>query len=149
MTRLTTSCSRNGRRRTARRTWMSCRCRELMKAICRRAGRNTARSATTTPNMTSRPNEEQVVFFDAAPRHLFNDTKHHRVSYTAVATSRYREYFPQDENLNFTRESEPVLVDVPASERPHAASVAYVLPTFGWQRQTDTNLKRSVRFGGG
>src|SRR5581483_9934581 len=71
------------------------------------------------------------------------------VSYTAVATSRYREYFPQDENLNFTRESEPVLVDVPASERPHAASVAYVLPTFGWQRQTDTNLKRSVRFGGG
>jgi hypothetical protein len=27
--------------------------------------------------------------------------------------------------------------------------VVYVVPTFGWQRQTDTNLKRNVRFGGG
>jgi hypothetical protein len=27
--------------------------------------------------------------------------------------------------------------------------VVYVVPTFGWQRQTDTNLMRSVRFGGG
>jgi hypothetical protein len=27
--------------------------------------------------------------------------------------------------------------------------VAYVLPTFGWQRQFETNVKRSVRFGGG
>ena len=96
---------------------------------------------------TGKPNENKIVFANAAPRHLFNDTKHHRVSYTAVAASRYREYFPPD--LEFTRESEPVLVDVPASERPLAASVAYVLPTFGWQRQTDTNLKRSVRFGGG
>ena len=40
-------------------------------------------------------------------------------------------------------------MDVPASARPLAASVAYVLPTFGWQRQTETNLKRSVRFGNG
>ena len=27
--------------------------------------------------------------------------------------------------------------------------VRYVIPSFGWERQTDTNLKRSVRFGGG
>ncbi|HEY0368105.1 MAG TPA: hypothetical protein VGC85_00780, partial [Chthoniobacterales bacterium] len=27
--------------------------------------------------------------------------------------------------------------------------VAYVIPTFGWERQTETNLKRSVRYGGG
>jgi hypothetical protein len=27
--------------------------------------------------------------------------------------------------------------------------VVYVLPTFGWERQTATNLKRSIRFGGG
>jgi hypothetical protein len=40
-------------------------------------------------------------------------------------------------------------VDVPASTRPLAPQVAYVIPTFGWQRQTQTNLKRSVRFGGG
>jgi hypothetical protein len=88
-------------------------------------------------------------FVDAAPRHLLNDTKHHVVKYTAVPTSRYREYFRQDQNLDFTRSSEPVEVDVPASARPLAPDVAFVIPTFGWERQTETNLKRSVRFGGG
>lgn len=96
-------------------------------------------------------------FSDAAPRHQFNDAKRRKIAYTAVAASRYREYFPTDaaqeeaglEPLDFTRRSEPVLVDVPASARPLAPSVTYVLPTFGWQRQFDTNVKRSVRFGGG
>ncbi len=96
-------------------------------------------------------------FSQAAPRHQFADTKRRRVAYTAIAASRYREYFPTDaqqaeaglEPLDFTRRSRPVLVDVPASERPLAPGVAYVLPTFGWQRQTETNVKRSVRFGGG
>ncbi len=96
-------------------------------------------------------------FSEATPRHAFNDTRRRRVSYTAVAASRYREYFPTDaqqaaaglEPLDFTRRSDPVVVDVPASARPLAPSVAYVLPTFGWQRQTETNVKRSVRFGGG
>jgi hypothetical protein len=90
----------------------------------------------------------QLIFSQAAPRHLFNDTKRHRVKYTATATSRYREYFPQD-HLDFSRSGDPVLVDVPASSRPLAPHVVYVLPTFGWQRQTETNMKRSVRFGGG
>ena len=42
-----------------------------------------------------------------------------------------------------------MIVEVPASARPVAPEIAYVIPTFGWQRQTQTNLKRSVRFGGG
>ncbi|MBD2731845.1 hypothetical protein H6G96_37630 [Nostoc sp. FACHB-892] len=96
---------------------------------------------------------------DAAPRHQINDTKHHRIRYCAVSTSRYREYFPQEQDdplnpgtkiaVDFTRKSQPVTVDVPASSRPVAPQIAYVIPTFGWQRQTQTNLKRSVRFGGG
>ena len=93
---------------------------------------------------------EDLGFDDAAPRHLINDTKHHVVTYTATATSRYREYF--DPNLDpsaFTRTSKPVVVDVPASARPLAPDIVYVVPTFGWERQTDTNMKRSVRFGGG
>ncbi|QNI37037.1 hypothetical protein [Edaphobacter albus] len=90
-----------------------------------------------------------LVFSQAAPRHRFNDTKRHRVNYTAVSTTRFREYFPQDQQLDFTRSSAPVLVDIPASARPLAPEVVYVVPTFGWQRQTDTNMKRSVRFGGG
>jgi hypothetical protein len=96
------------------------------------------------------PNENESVFYsDAAPRHTLSDTKRRRVQYTAIATTRYQEYFAQDQGLEFTRSSEPVVVDVPASERPLAPSVQYVVPTFGWQRQTETNLKRSVRFGGG
>lgn len=95
------------------------------------------------------PGRNQKSLTAAAPRHLFHDTKHHRVTYTAVASSRYREYFPAVPKLDFTRSSEPAVVDVPASARPLAPSVAYVIPTFGWERQTATNLKRSVRFGGG
>jgi hypothetical protein len=90
---------------------------------------------------------------DFAPRHAINDTRHHRIRYTAVATSRYQEYFsPLNDDgsqRDFTRRSAPVLVNVPASTRPLAPTVAYVLPTFGWQRQTQTNLQRSVRLGGG
>lgn len=97
------------------------------------------------------------IFKDAAPRHHFNDTKHHRVTYTAAATSRFRDYFtptvnPTDPNSparDFTRSSLPVTVDIPASARPDAPRVLYVVPTFGWERQTSTNLKRSTRFGGG
>ena len=93
------------------------------------------------------PTKDQTQFSNAAPRHLLNDTKRHIVNYTATAASRFREYF--DQSLDFTRISEPVTVDVPASARPLAPDVVYVIPTFGWERQTDTNLKRSVRFGGG
>ncbi len=91
----------------------------------------------------------QIFYSDAAPHHYFNDTRYHRVKYTARATSRFREYFAQDQNLDFTRSSNPIMVEVPASDRPAAPQVSYVIPTFGWQRQTQTNLKRSVRFGGG
>ena len=101
---------------------------------------------------TGTPHAGSARLDQAAPRHLVGDTKHHRVRYTAVAASRYPEYFPPKKGkkrLTFTRESKPTEVDVPASARPLAPSVAYVIPTFGWQRQTETNLKRSVRFGGG
>jgi hypothetical protein len=97
-----------------------------------------------------------AIFQDAAPRHHFNDTKHHRVTYTAIATSRFQDYFtpltdPDDpaSERDFTRASEPVHVDIPASARPDAPKVLRVVPTFGWERQTSTNLKRSIRFGGG
>lgn len=93
------------------------------------------------------PDYEQLVLSTAAPRHFFGDTKHRRIRYTATATSRFREYF--DPTLVFTRDSGAVSVDVPASARPLAPQIRYVLPTFGWERQTATNLKRSVRFGGG
>jgi hypothetical protein len=97
-----------------------------------------------------------TIYADAAPRHYFDDTRYHKVTYVARATSRYREYFTPNTALSedeqateFTRMSEPVVVEVPASARPAAPHIIYVVPTFGWQRQTQSNLKRSVRFGGG
>jgi hypothetical protein len=94
---------------------------------------------------------------DSAPRHHFNDTRRHRVTYSAVAASRFQDYFPATIDpadpasaaRDFTRRGAPVQVDIPASARPAAPKVLYVVPTFGWERQVSTNLKRSIRFGGG
>jgi hypothetical protein len=96
-----------------------------------------------------RASRGEQFFVDAAPKHEIGDTKHHTIRYRAVATSRYREYFDQGASLDFTRTSDEVVVDVPASDRPSPPDVLYVVPTFGWQRQTDTNMKRSIRYGGG
>jgi hypothetical protein len=83
----------------------------------------------------------------AAPLHRFDDTKHRWVGYTAVSNSRFEEYFPT--GLDFTRSSDPLLVDVPSSARPLAPDIAYVVPTFGWEQQETTNVKSAVRFGNG
>lgn len=86
------------------------------------------------------------------PRHQFNDTKHRIVRYKAIATSRFREYFPPPKVADpdyFTRTSEEIVVSVPSSARPASPRVLYVIPTFGWKRQTSTNLIASERFGGG
>ncbi len=90
-----------------------------------------------------------MIYGDAAPRHYFDNTRRHRVRYTPRATSRFREYFDQESGLDFTRAGEPLWVDVPASARPAAPQISYIVPTFGWQREEHTNLKRSVRFGAG
>src|SRR5262249_32772152 len=90
-------------------------------------------------NLSSGP----LMSADAAPRHRIGDAKHHLVRYRAVATSRYRDYFPPTAAggppLDFTRTSDGVDVHVPASARPVAPQVRYVVPTFGWQRETATN----------
>jgi hypothetical protein len=84
----------------------------------------------------------------AAPQHHLADTKHRWVAYRAIATSRFEEYF-DDPSLDFTRPGPPLIMDVPSSARPVAPDVAYVVPTFGWERQESTNVKSSVRFGNG
>jgi hypothetical protein len=84
----------------------------------------------------------------AAPLHRFHDTKHRWITYHAVATSRFQEYFPEPD-LDFTRSSAPLMVDVPSSARPGIPEVLYVVPTFGWEQQETSNVKTSVRFGNG
>jgi hypothetical protein len=83
----------------------------------------------------------------SAPMHAFPDTKHRQITYTATATSRFTEYF--EPNLKFTRTGDPVLVDVPSSSRPLAPVIAYIVPSFGIERQDSTNVKTEMRFGNG
>jgi hypothetical protein len=84
----------------------------------------------------------------AAPQHHFADTKHRWVGYRAVAASRFQEYF-EEADLDFTRTGPTLMVDVPSSARPLAPQLAYVVPTFGWQREEASNVKSSVRLGNG
>src|SRR5262249_54142886 len=85
-----------------------------------------------------------------AGQHEFHDTKHRNVAYTAVATTRFREYFPDAlaaDPANLTRRSLPQTVSVPSSARPSAPKVLYVLPTFGWQAGTSGAWNVSTRAG--
>jgi hypothetical protein len=71
-------------------------------------------------------------------RHEFGDTKHRRVSYHAVATTRFREYFPpvitSDPSL-ITRAGAEVELNVPSSRRPDPPEVLYVVPTWTWDER--------------
>jgi hypothetical protein len=82
----------------------------------------------------------------AAPLHRFSDTKHRWITYEAVATSRFAEYFPEP-GLDVTRTGPALLVDVPSSARPALPGIVYVVPTFGWTQQETSNVKTSVRLG--
>jgi DNA-binding beta-propeller fold protein YncE len=94
--------------------------------------------------------EDRLEFVKGAqPEHAFSDTKHRVVRYRAAATSSFREYFARDARGSFERESDEVIVDVPSSARPAAPRVCYVVPTFGWERSTDSNLISSRRRGHG
>lgn len=98
---------------------------------------------------------QQAISHDAAilaGRHEFHDTKYRKVTYQAVATTRFREYFPEnvtnDQN-NITRRSPDVTVDVPNAAPPPAPKVLYVLPTFVWEKSSDSAWQTCSRRGGG
>jgi len=86
---------------------------------------------------------DTVAFIDnahAANKHEFHDTRHRTVNYTATATTRFREYFPDAltaDPANITRLSQPVTRSIPSSARPLAPKPLYVLPIFGWEGQTE------------
>jgi hypothetical protein len=84
--------------------------------------------------------------------HELHDTKHRRIAYRAVATSRFREYFRPDlvtPPQALTRESEPVWVDVPSSAPPPPPQLLYAVPLFGWERGGEGRTRTTRRRGGG
>jgi|GEM_PF-2839348 len=89
-------------------------------------------------------------------KHDFGDTKYRRVTYTAIATTRFREYFDiSDQDIAtgkkpVTRASAPVTIDIPNSSPPTPPHVLYVVPTFGWGAITAKGNTRSrTRSGNG
>jgi hypothetical protein len=74
------------------------------------------------------------------------------VTYTAVATTRFMEYFPdslRSDPANFTRTSQPVTISVLNSARPAAPKPLYVIPSFGWEVTSEGTWTASKRSGGG
>lgn len=111
------------------------------------------RCAPPPPNPPQRtPNT-----FDFCGTHQFGDTKYRCVEYSALATTRYREYFnplpdfpncpPQNSPVEpqFTRISAPIKVDILSSAPPAPPKPLYIVPTFRWE---DTQQGRR-RVGGG
>lgn len=80
--------------------------------------------------------------------HEFHDTKYHAVHYRAVASSRYADYFPGIQGP-FIQTSPPVPpVDVLSTARPAAPKVAYVVPSFDWQKSGSGSNTTSKRMTG-
>lgn len=89
---------------------------------------------------------------NAKPKHEFNDTKYHRVQYTPVAVTRFREYFPAITNTpaNTTLVGPGFDVDVLNSARPDMPKFLYAVPVFEWDSPPGTpGVVKRLRTGGG
>ena len=85
-------------------------------------------------------------------RHEFGDTKHRRVTYRAVGTSRFADAFPAPPGgtIDLTATSAPVEVNVLSSAAPLPPGVRHVIPTFAWTRSApDAPRREHHRQGGG
>jgi hypothetical protein len=83
-------------------------------------------------------------------RHEFNDTKHRMVTYRLVATTRFREFFPEritSDVKNITRETTFPGIIVKSSAPPPVPEISHIVPSFGWE--VNSSLTRSKRLGGG
>ena len=83
-------------------------------------------------------------------RHEFHDTRHRNVTYTAVATTRFKEYFPDTPtgNPGDITDFPTRTISVLNSARPPAPKPLYVLPAFGWESDTEGAWQISKRRGG-
>lgn len=93
----------------------------------------------------------EVAWTDAR-HHEFGDTRYRRVRYTAVASTRFRDYFAADETADPADVSRAALAefeaDVLNSARPEAPDLLYIIPTFEWQAGDGQDGAYSRRRGG-
>ena len=107
-----------------------------------------AATLAIAPDQTRLPIHGQI-------RHELGDTKRRTVFYQAVATTRFREYFPfSDAEIRsgarpITRVSSAVAVEIPSSSPPLAPEVLYVVPLFEWSEFRRGRETVRVRRGNG
>jgi hypothetical protein len=86
-------------------------------------------------------------------RHEFGDTRCRYVTYHAVATSRFREYFPSALTRDPKNVTQLATIErtVPSAAPPPVPHVRFVVPAMRWLRSTDEigPLRRNVRRGNG
>ncbi|MEM1261317.1 MAG: hypothetical protein AAGH76_02845 [Pseudomonadota bacterium] len=81
----------------------------------------------------------------AALAHDFGDTRHRRVTYRPVATSRFIDYYPATltaDPRNMQYVGQPITVTIPSTAAPAAPEIAYVVPTF---ERTETRSADGAR----
>lgn len=82
-------------------------------------------------------------------RHEFRDTRHRNVTYTPVATTRFREYFHPaiTERPELITRTGPASGPwpVPASRRPEPPDVSHLVPTVRWESAVDHAQHRVTR----
>lgn len=70
--------------------------------------------------------------------HRFPDTKYRNITYSTIALSRFKKYFPQNDKRVFTLEYKKSRV-VRSTMRPDAPAIAYMMVSYRWpkKRQLD------------
>ncbi|MFK8053734.1 MAG: hypothetical protein AB8F65_12265, partial [Woeseiaceae bacterium] len=64
--------------------------------------------------------------------HDFSDTRHRKVNYVTVATSRFTDFYPRelnDDPANMTRRSSPTTLHIKSTAPPAPAQVSFIVPT--------------------
>jgi hypothetical protein len=75
-------------------------------------------------------------------RHEFFDTKHRNVTYQAIATSQFTEFYAPGTDTTVSTQH-PVLVDILSTARPDTPKISHVVPIYDWEL-TQPNSKTTV-----
>ncbi len=79
--------------------------------------------------------------------HDFKDTLHRLVRYEPIATTRFREYFPQT-GYDFTVKGKTWDEHALSTKRPEAMKLQYIMPVFAWATENGSNSITRTRMAG-
>jgi hypothetical protein len=106
---------------------------------------HTGAIASLSPNAGDGPWQQSV-------RQMFGDTKRRDVTYSAVATTRFREYFPASVTSNAANITAaitaPAPLVCPSSARPPTPRVLYAIPAFTFHNTASGSTSTRTRSGG-